>query len=132
MTLRNPARTKHRDPPASVLVVEDDDDIRDVVVRALAEDGFEVREASSGPAALRSVEGERVPDVAVVDLRLPGGVDGQEICRRLHERGRRVLLCSSSDSLAAAARASRADDWIAKPFDLDELRRRVRRLAAAS
>ena len=116
----------------TVLVVEDDDDIRDVVAHALSEDGFRVTAAPDGRAALRTLETEHAPDVAVVDLRLPGGVNGEEVCQKLRARGGQVLLYSSSDLLPTVARRSRASDWLAKPFDLEELRRRVRRLASAS
>jgi len=117
------------DRSARVLVVEDDGDIADVVRRALDKDGYEVRLAGDGEAALeQSTLFE--PDAVVLDLGLPK-LDGVEVCRRLREDGDvPILMLTARDALDARVEGldSGADDYLVKPFERAELLARVRAL----
>ncbi|MGH2522156.1 MAG: response regulator [Anaerolineales bacterium] len=121
--------------PRSILVVDDEDTIRDVIRRYLERDGFAVREAADGYAALDSIRDEP-PDLIVLDLMLPG-VDGLTLTRQL-----RTLKGSGADErwripiimLTARGETSDrirgldlgADDYLAKPFSPQELVSRVK------
>ncbi len=114
---------------ARVLVVEDDVDIADVVRRALDKDGYEVRLAGDGEAALAE-SSVFEPDAVVLDLGLPK-MDGVEVCRRLRENGDvPILMLTARDSLDARVEGldSGADDYLVKPFERAELLARVRAL----
>jgi two-component system, OmpR family, response regulator MprA len=117
------------DQSARVLVVEDDVDIADVVRRALAKDGYEVRLASDGETALEA-SSVFEPDAVVLDLGLPK-LDGVEVCRRLREGGDvPILMLTARDSLDARVEGldSGADDYLVKPFERAELLARLRAL----
>ena len=115
---------------AQVLVVEDEPDIRDLVVLHLEREGFQVRTARSGADALRQVK-VAPPDLVVLDLMLPE-LDGLEVCRRL----RRDVATASVPVIMLTAKGDEADrvvglelgadDYIAKPFSPRELVARVR------
>jgi DNA-binding response OmpR family regulator len=112
-----------------VLVVEDDSDIADVLRRSLGMDGYEVRLALDGEAALASA-GDFTPDAVVLDLGLPG-IDGIEVCRRLRADGDvPILMLTARDALDARVEGldSGADDYLVKPFDRAELLARLRAL----
>jgi two-component system, OmpR family, response regulator MprA len=114
---------------ARVLVVEDDPDIGDVVRRSLRREGYDVRLAADGTAALdEAVVFE--PDAVVLDLGLPE-IDGVEVCRRLRAEGDvPILMLTARDSVEArvAGLDSGADDYLVKPFDRQELLARLRAL----
>jgi len=113
----------------TVLVVDDEKDIRELVGFHLAQDGYAVREAESGEDALASVTGER-PALVVLDVMLPGA-DGLEVCRRL----RTDPATATIPVIMLTARATEidrvlgleigADDYIVKPFSPRELVARV-------
>jgi DNA-binding response OmpR family regulator len=112
----------------TVLVVDDEPTIVDVVGRYLERAGYETLEAADGPAALRVAEEGR-PDLIVLDVMLPG-LDGIEVMRQLHERPGKpvpVILLTArgeeSDRLAGLRRG--ADDYVVKPFSPKELVARV-------
>jgi len=114
---------------ARVLVVEDDGEIADVVRRALDKVGYEVRLAVDGEAALEQSQLFE-PDAVVLDLGLPK-LDGVEVCRRLRAGGDvPILMLTARDALDARVEGldSGADDYLVKPFDLQELLARVRAL----
>ena len=114
---------------ARVLVVEDDGEIADVVRRALAKDGYEVRLAGDGEAALEESTLFE-PDAVVLDLGLPK-LDGVEVCRRLRAGGDvPILMLTARDSLEARVEGldSGADDYLVKPFERAELLARLRAL----
>ena len=117
------------DRSARVLVVEDDVEIADVVRRALDRDGYEVRLAGDGQAALEE-SSLFEPDAVVLDLGLPK-LDGVEVCRRLREGGDvPILMLTARDSLDARVEGldSGADDYLVKPFERAELLARLRAL----
>jgi two-component system response regulator ResD len=113
----------------SVLVVDDEPTITDVVSRYLQRAGYETRSAAAGPAALQLV-GEARPDLVVLDLMLPG-MDGLEVMRRLRADGDRrrlpVILLTAKGEPADRVIGLRlgADDYVAKPFSPAELVARV-------
>lgn len=112
-----------------VLVVDDEADVRSVVARALTADGFAVATASDLESARdRIVEGT---DLIVLDLRLPDGF-GLDLCRELRADGSKVpiLLLTALSNVARRVEGldAGADDFLAKPFAVAELRARVRAL----
>jgi two-component system response regulator MprA len=113
-----------------ILVVDDEPAVRDAVDRALRLDGHEVALAADGRAALDALAAAP-PDALVLDLLMPH-VDGLEVCRRLRAAGDRtpVLVLTARDAIADRVRGldAGADDYLVKPFALEELLARVRAL----
>ena len=114
--------------PALILVVEDDDDLRPALARRLADAGYRVETAATGPAALAAVA-ERVPDLVLLDVMLPG-LDGVEVCRRLradHPLLYIVMLTARADELDRVVGLEvGADDYVTKPFSVQEVVARIR------
>src|SRR4051812_773796 len=115
---------------AALLLVDDDAPIRRMLERTLTAEGYDVVAAADGGAALAAVE-RNVPDAIVLDVSMPG-VDGLAVTRRLRAKGLRVpiLLLTARDAVheRVAGLDAGADDYLVKPFDVDELRARVRAL----
>ncbi len=115
---------------AHVLLVDDDRHITDVLRRALAYEGYGVEVALRGDEALRKAL-EHPPDLVVLDLMLPG-TDGREVSRRLRASGNQVpiLMLTAKDSIPdrVAGLDQGADDYLAKPMELEERLARVRAL----
>jgi two-component system, OmpR family, response regulator MprA len=112
-----------------VLVVEDDTDIAGVLRRSLDKEGYDVRVAPDGEAAIDAA-GVFEPDAVVLDLGLPR-LDGVEVCRRLRDDGDvPILILTARDALEARVEGldSGADDYLVKPFERDELLARLRAL----
>jgi two-component system, OmpR family, response regulator MprA len=112
-----------------VLVVEDDTDIAGVLRRSLDKEGYDVRVAGDGAAAIDEA-GVFEPDAVVLDLGLPR-LDGVEVCRRLRDEGDvPILILTARDALEARVEGldSGADDYLVKPFERDELLARLRAL----
>ena len=110
-----------------ILVVDDEPYITDVVTAALGFEGFECDEASTGPEALSRVRAGAY-DLIVLDVMLPG-IEGFEVCRRLREEGDRtpVLFLSARDGTQDKVTGLLdGDDYVTKPFSIDELVARVR------
>jgi two-component system response regulator MprA len=113
-----------------VLVVDDEPALRTSLRRALLLDGYRVELASDGGEALDRVAA-RAPDAIVLDVLMPG-VDGLEVCRRLRARGDRtpILMLTALSAVhdRVAGLDEGADDYLVKPFALDELLARLRAL----
>ena len=114
--------------PDRLLVVEDDDDLRHLLARRFEDAGYAVATAATGPDALAAVERE-VPDLVVLDVMLPG-LDGVEVCRRLraeHPLLYILMLTARADELDRVVGLEvGADDYVTKPFSLQEVVARVR------
>jgi DNA-binding response OmpR family regulator len=112
---------------ATVLVVDDEPIVREVVVRYLARDGHTTLEAGDGDAARRLLE-RRAPDLVVLDLMLPG-VDGLELCRWIRSRSEVpviMLTAKGEEADRIVGLELGADDYVTKPFSPRELAARVR------
>jgi two-component system response regulator MprA len=117
-----------------ILVVDDEPAVREAVERALRLDGHEVASAGDGGEALELLAG-RPADAVVLDVLMPR-VDGLALCRRLRRNGDRtpVLMLTARDAVAdrVAGLDAGADDYLVKPFALEELLARVRALLRRS
>lgn len=112
-----------------VLVIEDDEAISDLLRRGLSYEGYKVSVAQDGTAGLLMAR-DAPPDLVVLDLMLPG-IDGLEVCRRLRAADDvpiLVLTARGTVSDRIAGLDSGADDYMVKPFSIDELLARVRAL----
>ncbi len=111
-----------------VLLVDDDRALRDAVGRALRLEGFEVTLATDGPEALELAL-NNPPDIVVLDVAMPS-MSGVEVCRRMRTTGVRVavLMLTARDGISDRVQGldAGADDYLVKPFALDELLARVR------
>jgi two-component system response regulator MprA len=113
-----------------ILLVEDDSELLEMVRRALEREGFAVTARRTGTDALRAAEHE-TPDAIVMDIGLPDS-DGRDVCQALRARGVEapVLFLTARDAVAdrLAGFGAGGDDYVVKPFDLDELVARLRAL----
>ena len=132
-------RTRGREGDARVLVVEDDPDLSRLMATHLASEGYDVARAPEAAAALELV-GAGCVDVVVLDLMLPR-VSGDGLLVRLRERERArdlpvipVIVVSAKDAVWTRVDLLRlgADDYLTKPFDLDELTARIEALLRRS
>src|SRR5690242_11903280 len=113
-----------------ILVIEDDDAISDLLRRGLTYEGYKVSVALDGVTGLRMAR-DAPPDLVILDLMLPG-LDGLEVLRRLRAADETlpilVLTARGTVSDRVAGLDSGADDYMVKPFSIDELLARVRTL----
>lgn len=113
-----------------ILVVDDEEAVRESLRRSLKFNGFEVLTASDGVAAVDTVNREN-PELLVLDVMMPD-MDGLEVCRSLRSEGwdRPILILTARDGVAerVAGLDAGADDYLPKPFALEELLARVRSL----
>jgi two-component system response regulator MprA len=113
-----------------ILLVEDDSELLEMVRRALEREDFVVTARGTGADALRAVEHQQ-PDAIVLDIGLPDS-DGRDLCQALRGRGvdAPVLFLTARDAVSDRLAGFRAggDDYVVKPFDLDELVARLRAL----
>ncbi len=111
-----------------VLVVDDDPEIRDALRRGLSVEGYAVSLAGDGASALDAAR-HRAPDLVVLDVMLPK-LDGLEVCKRLRmaEGSLPIVLLTARDAVPdrVAGLESGADDYLVKPFAIEELLARVR------
>ena len=120
----------------TVLVADDDPDIRELVAFKLEQAGLEVTVAEDGPAALRAAQAA-VPDVAVLDVTMPG-LSGIDVCRALRGEpataGVAVILLTARamEADVAAGLGAGADDYVVKPFSPRELMSRVEAVLSRS
>jgi two-component system response regulator MprA len=115
---------------ARLLVADDDRAIRESLERALGLESYAVRTAADGAAALAVIDEER-PDLVVLDVMMPG-LDGLTVCRVLRAQRNRLpilmLTARTETSDRVAGLDAGADDYLSKPFELDELLARIRAL----
>jgi two-component system, OmpR family, response regulator MprA len=133
-TWRDNGGTDQLTYPFRVMVVEDDDALRAALVRALRLEGYAVDEATDGARALAQLASLRA-DLVVLDVMLPE-VDGLTVCQRLRATGDRtpVLLLTARDLVSDRVQGLKAgaDDYLTKPFAVDELLARVQALIRRS
>ncbi len=113
----------------SVLLVDDDTTLLSVLARRFTREGFEVRTAPSGQAALNALE-RGWPTLLIVDMMMPG-MDGFELCKRVKRMADLpIIVLSAVDASEAKVRALEeyAEDYVTKPFNPDELVARVQRV----
>ena len=113
-----------------ILVVEDEPNVRESLRRALGLEGYEVELADHGESALRAFDARSI-DAVLLDILMPG-IDGLEVCRRLRNAGydTPVLMLTARDAVQdrVAGLDAGADDYLVKPFALEELLARLRAL----
>ncbi len=113
-----------------ILIVDDDRSLRDALRRALLLGGYDVETAAAGGEGLAKIAGDQ-PDAVVLDVGLPD-LDGLEVCRRLREDGNRLPVLMLTARAAVTDRIdgldAGADDYLVKPFDVGELKARLRAL----
>ena len=114
-----------------ILVVDDERAVRESLRRALELEGYEIELAGDGSEALYRVEANGEPDAVILDVLMPG-LDGLEVCKRLRRAGSRlpVLMLTARDEVEdrVAGLDAGADDYVTKPFALEELLARLRAL----
>jgi PAS domain S-box-containing protein len=118
--------------PLSVLVIDDDPDVRSFIVNSLQEQGFRVREASDGPQGLEALERE-TPDLVVLDFIMPG-LSGAEVARQIRATrpGQPILFVSGYSETEAVKRTAPDVPLLAKPFRADALQKAVRGAIASN
>jgi DNA-binding response OmpR family regulator len=122
--------------PIRILVVDDDPDTVRLFWLILAKDGFEIMTAFDGRLALEEVR-EIQPDLILLDVMMPGGLDGIEVCRQvradptLNEVSVIMVSARSDAETQTAARAAGANDYWVKPISRDGLVTRVHAALAA-
>lgn len=112
-----------------ILIIEDDEEILRVLKRVLMYEGYMVDTALTGKAGL-TLAGEQRPDLVILDWMLPN-MDGLEVCRRLQKIGNQpILMLTAKDATEDRVKGLDvgADDYVVKPFEIDELLARIRAL----
>jgi two-component system response regulator MprA len=112
-----------------ILIIEDDEAILKVLQRVLSYEGYEIFKALNGQQGLNSARENR-PDLVILDVMLPG-MDGLEVCRRLRLGGSLpILMLTAKDTIQDRVTGldAGADDYLVKPFEVEELLARLRAL----
>ena len=114
-----------------ILIVDDEPAVRDSLRRALELEGYDIDLAENGREALERLESNGQHDAVILDVLMPG-LDGLEVCRRIRRAGNHVpvLMLTARDEVAnrVAGLDAGADDYVTKPFALEELLARMRAL----
>ena len=123
-------RAAHKgNPSLSILVVDDESDLREMLTRSFSREGHRVLSVADGRAAIDRAGAEHF-DIVLLDVALGPGPDGYEVCRTLRARRHVVpiimLTALDSEADAVLGLEAGADDYVAKPFGLAELRSRIR------
>ncbi|GMQ56253.1 response regulator transcription factor [Vallitalea sediminicola] len=115
---------------SKIIIVDDDSNIRELVIALLQNNGFEVCEAADGREALQKINVDKL-DLAIIDIMMPN-MDGFELCSHLsrYYENMPVLMLTAKDELASKVKGFGlgADDYLTKPFEGDELVVRVQAL----
>src|SRR5919198_3753769 len=118
-----------------ILVVDDERAVRESLRRALELEGYDVELAAEGEEALYRLGSNGEPDAIILDVLMPG-IDGLEVCRRLRREGNHVpvLMLTAREEVEnrVAGLDAGADDYVTKPFALEELLARIRALLRRS
>lgn len=113
-----------------IIVADDDKGIVSVLTMMLEDAGYEVRTTSNGQTA--KVVGEYLPDLLLLDIWM-AGIDGRDVCRYLKSQKRTknipVIMVSANQDTEKIALEAGANDFISKPFDMDELLEKIERYA---
>ncbi len=112
-----------------ILVIEDDPAILRLLQRGLSMEGYQVETATNGESGLKLFQ-EKQPDLIVLDLMLPG-MDGLEVCQRIRQKSKLpILILTAKDAVQDRVEGldAGADDYLVKPFNLEELLARIRAL----
>jgi two-component system, response regulator RegA len=116
--------TNPPEPSRTVLIVEDDDRLRERLARALSDRGYETRQAADGEAALLAAH-EDCPEYLLVDLRMPGGRSGLDVVRDIKaiDPATVAVVLTGYGSIATAVEAVRlgADEYLTKPAEGDQI-----------
>lgn len=121
------AAMANQDGKRNILVVDDEPQITRVLKTTLSSQGYGIRTASDGEEALQAMR-EWPPDLIVTDLRMPN-MDGLELCREVRKTSQVpiiVLSVKGEDSIKVQALDAGADDYVTKPFSMNELTARIR------
>lgn len=117
----------------TILIIDDDDQLRISFERLLKEEGYQVRTAASGEAGIRMVS-EEIPDLVVLDVRLPG-INGLETFRQIHliEQKLPVIIMTAYGTTETAIEATKmgAFDYVIKPFDIPQMLSTIRQALEA-
>lgn len=116
-----------------VLVIDDDASIRQVIAYALADEGYQVDEASDGQEALDLV-GRQHPDIILLDMKMPG-IDGWQFARLYRERYDHpvpIIMLTAAQDVAQRGGEVNADSYVSKPFELEVLVERVSAISKAA
>src|SRR5579875_2072791 len=117
------------DPTLSILVVDDESDLREMLTRSFSREGHRVSSVPDGRSAIERASTEHF-DIILLDVALGAGPDGYEVCRTLRARRNVVpiimLTALDSEADAVLGLEAGADDYVTKPFGLAELRSRIR------
>jgi len=116
-----------------ILVVDDDQDIREIIMYILESEGYQVSGLDNGSGVLKTVSQIR-PDILLLDVQL-GDADGRDICRELKEQSTTqdlpiIMISANSDWQDIREKQCNADDFLAKPFDITDLVEHIKRYAA--
>ncbi len=115
----------------TVLVVDDDQELLDLVAFILEQTGFDVRKASNGLEGLEAVA-QAMPHLILLDMKMPV-MDGWEFAKQLrarHDHATPIVVLTAADDARKRAMEIGAVGWVSKPFDLDTLLNAVRRYAS--